>query len=198
MRAMVFIDHLNFEIGVKEYYQKTFDRNPPKLDYKTFPGCVVSQFPGMELIKTFLFIPRPDEFLMENQTLKDTYQWAISLRTLKYFDVIEGEYVARPTAGLTKEQMRVDDYSTYYKVEKATDVNIAVEALGKAFNGAYDAAFFISADTDYLPIYRLLNAMGKLVIVVAVKGQYIGKLRPLIDNFLMLDDNFFSTCLREK
>ena len=118
----------------------------------------------------------------------------LGLRNQKNFDVIEGEYIARPI--LENGTMDINNKHSYYKVEKGTDMNIAVETLTKAYNNAFDTAIFLSADTDYLPIYRLLRTMGKLVCVVVVQGQYIGKLIPNIDSYYYLDDAFFKTCAR--
>ena len=44
--------------------------------------------------------------------------------------------------------------------ELGTDVNIAIHSLRMAFFNAYDAAIFVSGDTDYLPIYETLRMMG--------------------------------------
>ena len=92
--------------------------------------------------------------------------------------------------------MNIADHRTYYKVEKGTDINLAVHALTKAHFDAYDVAFVMSADTDYLTVYQQLKNMGKLVVVVIVRGQNIGKLRPEVDDFLILDKPFFNEHIR--
>ena len=55
----------------------------------------------------------------------------------------------------------------------------------------------MSADTDYLTVYQQLKNMGKLVVVVIVKGQRIGKIRPEVDDFLILDKPFFDAHIRK-
>ena len=122
------------------------------------------------------------------------YEWLQGLKNQRNFEVVEGEYVARPT--IDGMAIDINDPTTFYKKEKGTDINIAVEAITKAFNNAYDIAVFVSADTDYLPIYRTLRTIGKLVVVVGVKGQYLGKLIPCVDNFFFLDKSKFDTILR--
>ncbi len=92
--------------------------------------------------------------------------------------------------------MDITDKSTYYKVEKGTDINLAIHAITKAHNNAYDVAFVLSADTDYISLYRQLKSMGKLVIVAAVRGQTLGKVIPEVDDYIMLDDSFFSNNIR--
>ena len=89
-------------------------------------------------------------------------------------------------------------YYTYYKVEKGTDINLAIHAITKAYNNAYDVAFVVSADTDYISLYRQLKSIGKLVVTVAVKNQKLGKVIPEVDDYIILDDSFFSQHIRAK
>ena len=145
-----------------------------------------------ELMKTLLFIPKPDDFLMQDEGMEKYYLWATGMRVQRNFDVIEGMHAARPT--LSDVPMNIRDYETFYKVEKGTDVNMAIHSLRMAFFNAYDTAIFISGDTDYLPIYETLRMMGKLVLVAVVKGQYIGRLIPCVDAYANLDRSFFEKC----
>jgi uncharacterized LabA/DUF88 family protein len=193
-RAMVFIDHMNFQIALSALY------NPdpaPKLDYNELPRQMVASLNGGELMKTMLFIPKPDEFLMQDEGSEKYYLWAAGMKVQRNFDVIEGVHMARPTR--PDVPMNIKDSGTYYKVEKGTDVNIATISLRMAFFNAYDAAVFVSGDTDYLQVYDTLRMMGKIVMVAVVKGQYIGRLIPCVDGFINLDRAFFKKCeLREK
>lgn len=86
--------------------------------------------------------------------------------------------------------------NTYYKVEKGTDINLATHTLQKAFYNAYDIAFVMSGDTDYLKVYEVLKSIGNLVVVVGVKGQNLSRIKGQVDNTLILDKAFFDTCLR--
>lgn len=54
----------------------------------------------------------------------------------------------------------------------------------------------MSADTDYLKVYEVLKSMGKLIVVVGVKGQNLSRIKGQVDNTLILDKDFFDTCLR--
>ena len=109
--------------------------------------------------------------------------------------MIEGRYVARPFDEAVP--MEIDKRNTYYKVEKGTDINLAVHAISKAFYNSYDIAFFLSADTDYIKVYEILKNIGKITVVVGVKGQSINCIRPVVDNTLILDEDFFEKCRRE-
>ncbi len=191
-RVMVFIDQMNFHIALQNYYG-TLDTTPPRLDYNVMPQKLVERITDAELIKTLLFIPKPDDFLMQDDSLSNFYKWCSGMKVQKNFDVVEGRYVARPIN--SRGEMRIGDRDSFYKVEKGSDINIAVYALRMAFFNSFDLAVFLSADTDYLPVYETLRIMGKLVNVAVVKGQYIGELIPKVDSYVNLDKNFFDSCL---
>ncbi len=192
LRGMVFLDHMNFNIAVNDYY-KTLGATSPKLDYGKMMRTVVAQKPNIDYVKSFIFVPKPDDFLMKDPYLAGYYKWVSGMSSARYIDVVDGRYVARPTSA---KEMDITDRSSYYKVEKGTDLNLAIQALTKGFFDAYDVAFVMSADTDYISLYKQLKAIGKIVVVVAVKGQSIGKVIPEVDDYIILDDTFFSQCLR--
>lgn len=192
LRGMVFVDHMNFDIAVQDLYLP--DEKAPKLDYNTVFKGIVDTVSGVEYLKTFIFVPKPDDFLMADAGLNSYYKWTQGLKSSKYIDIIEGRYIARPTG--KKEDMDVLDKTSYYKVEKGTDINLAVHALTKAHSNSFDVAFILSADTDYKPVYEQLKNMGKIVVLVFVKGQSIGALRNETDDFIMLDKDFFSKHIR--
>ncbi|MDR1935548.1 MAG: NYN domain-containing protein [Candidatus Accumulibacter sp.] len=193
-RTMVFIDHMNFQIALASLYSP---EPAPRLDYNELPRQIVAAVNGGELMKTLLFIPKPDDFLMQDEGLEKYYLWASGMRVQRNFDVVEGAHMARPSR--PNVPMNIKDNETYYKVEKGTDVNIAISSLRMAFFNAYDSAVFVSGDTDYLPIYETLRMMGKLVMVAVARGQYIGRLIPFVDGYMNLDRAFFDKCtLRER
>lgn len=146
-------------------------------------------------MKGFIFVPKPDDFLMKDKNLENYYNWVTGMKNAPYTDVIEGRYVARQVD--ESVLMEIDKKSTYFKVEKGTDINLAVHAISKAFYNSYDIAFFLSADTDYIKVYEVLKNIGKITVVVGVKGQNINSIRPMVDNTLVLDESFFETCRRE-
>lgn len=192
-RAMVFIDHMNFQIALGSLFHP---EPAPRLDYNELPRQIVIQAHAGELMKTVLFIPKPDDFLMQDEGLEKYYKWAAGMRVQRNFDVVEGSYMARPTKA--DMAMDINNWESYYKEEKGTDVNIAIHSLRMAFFNAYDAAIFVSGDTDYLPIYETLRMMGKLVVVAVVKGQYIGRLIPSVDSYMNMDRTFFESCTLKK
>ena len=192
LRGMVFVDHMNFNIALSENYA-SMGQNAPNLDYnKIFPG-IVSLIPNVDYMKAIVFAPKPDEFLMNDPALKKYYEWVHGMNQARYIDVVEGRYIGRPTKD--PESMDISDKSTYYKVEKGTDINLAIHAITQAYNNAFDVAFIVSGDTDYLSLYRQLKMMGKIVIVVALKTQNLKSVIPEVDNYILLDDGFFSNYL---
>jgi len=191
---MVFVDHMNFNISVNDYYRNTLQLPSPKLDYNTVFRGIVQMIPNVDFLKAIIFAPEPDNFLMQDPYLLGYYKWVQGLKSAKYIDVVEGRYLARPVTDGTK--MDISDKTTYYKVEKGTDINLALHAVSKAQNNAYDVAFVLSADTDYISLYKQLKSLGKIVVVVAIKGQSLGKITPEVDDYLFLDESFFSLHLR--
>ncbi len=194
LRGMVFVDHMNFNIAVGEYYSG-LGKKAPALDYNTIFKGIVTHLPDVNYTKTIIFAPEPDSFLMADTYLRGYYKWVQGMKNAKYLDVVEGRYIGRPIDDSVP--MDITNRKTYYKVEKGTDINLAIHALTKGYNNAYDVAFVVSADTDFISLYKQLKTIGKLVVAVAVKGQQLGKVIPEVDDYIILDDDFFSKHIRE-
>ena len=197
LRGMIFIDHLNFNIALMDLYRTQLGKPSPKLDYNKLFPAIVGTVNNVDFLKAYIFIPKPDEFLMKDNKLKKYYEWASDLKNSPYTDVIEGRYISRPIGNQTGDNMDINDTSTYYKVEKGTDINLAIHALSKAFFNSYDVGFFVSADTDYITVYEMLKRIGKIVVQVSVKGQYSYKIKPYVDKQIILSEDLFEKCLRD-
>lgn len=202
LRTMIFIDFENFQINMNKYYfsLKDSDGSPlksPKLDYNIFPQKLVEKIsPQYILVKTFMFAPKPDDFLIKNTNRGKTYNWLNGMKNMDRFDLIEGIHRARPVSGFTFDTMDINNPASYYVVEKGTDVNIAAHLITKGFMNAFDTAILISGDTDYLPVLDLLNTLGKSVVMVGVHGQDLTNFKHHSDQQIILDKAFFDTCLR--
>ena len=194
LRGMVFVDHMNFNIALNDYY-RTLGQKTPNLDYNTVFRGIVSKIPNVGYTKAIIFAPEPDQFLMQDTYLYGYYKWVQGMKNARYLDVIEGRYIGRPVDDTIP--MDIADRKSYYKVEKGTDINLAIHALSKGYNNAYDVAFVVSADTDYISLYKQLKSLGKIVIVVAVHGQQLGKVIPEVDDYIILDDTLFSQHIRQ-
>lgn len=191
---MVFVDHMNFDIAMQNLYIKSGDK-APKLDYSTLFEDIVKQKQNVDYIKTFIFAPAPDDFLMQDDKLLKYYKWVQGFKNAKYTDVIEGRYIARPVNPAVA--MDINNRDTYYKVEKGTDINLATHAIVKAHFNSYDMAFVMSVDTDYISVYRQLKNIGKIVVLVAVEGQQFGRIVPEVDDFIVLNTDFFAKHIRK-
>ena len=195
-RIMIFIDFENFNIAITSYYGK-MSKTSPRLNYKTLPHELIKKLPVAGYVaKTVLCAPKPDDFLMNIDSRKNTYNWINGLKNMDYYSVIEGDHIARPVAGFTKDTMEPGNPGSYYLVEKGTDINMATEIVSKAFLNAYDTAVIMSGDSDYIPILRILNTVGKSSVMVGIKGQNLTRVKPHVDQVIILDETFFDTCLR--
>ena len=191
-RAMVFIDYENFEIARQRLYQ---NEEVPRLDIPSLPKKVVAKTGvNLELMKTFLFIPKPDETLMKQEWRKKRYDFLKGLENVDNLTVITGSHRARPKNG-GFEDIDVGDKSTYYVVEKGTDINVTAHLLTKAFHGSYDTAIVISGDTDYIPVYDLVNTIGREIVVVGVEGQNLARFKAHTDRQIVLDRRFLDECI---
>ena len=169
----------------------------PKLDFNELPKKVVALLKQQHaLVKTFLFAPKPDEFLIRDKKRSSVYNWINGMKNQDFFTIIEGKHVARPVSGYTRDTMSLSNPSSYYVVEKGTDVNLASHVITKGLHNAFDTAIIMSGDTDYIPVMDILNSIGKSVVVVGVKGQNLNTFKHHSDAQLILDDNFFQKCLR--
>jgi len=193
LRTMVFSDHLNFDIGI-QYYYKNQGLVPPALDYDVLFENLTNLVRRAEFHKAFLFYPKPDQFLMQEHFEQNKYNWINGMKNSPYLDVIESSYIARPTIDHVPMDIRNKD--SYYKVEKGTDINLALHAVTKATFNSYDLAIFLSADTDYIPLYDTLRTMGKMVVVIVIEGQHSMKIKPHVDEVIYIGKTFFSKSLR--
>lgn len=192
LRGMVFLDYLNFDISFKKYYIN-LKQPAPRIDYSRLMFNISRLKRDTVHTKSYIFAPRPCDFLLNDPYYENYYNWIRSLESFKYIDVVYGRSIARPTPPTA--DMDINDKSTYSVTEKGTDLNLGLYALSGAFHNSYDIAFVVSGDTDYISLYSQLKNYGKLVAVVVVEGQPHKTLVPYVDDYYTLNDSFFSRCL---
>ena len=198
-RTMVFIDYENFDIARHNLHkaEKPNVSEVPWLDLIKFPQELCKKIsPTYTLLKTFLFVPEPDDFLMDEAWRKKKFDWLKNLNNQDFFTVVSGRHVAKPIAGRDYSTRDLNDKATYFIDEKGTDINMAAHMLTKAFHNSYDTAIVVSGDTDYIPVYDILNTIGKTVVVVGVKKQNMSKFKDHTDRQMIIDTKFFNQCLR--
>ena len=81
LRGMVFIDHMNFDIALQKYY-KSLNKPTIKLDYNKLFRNVCTQISNVDFLKGFIFVPKPDEFLMKDKNLENYYNWVTGMKML--------------------------------------------------------------------------------------------------------------------
>ena len=193
LRTMVFVDHMNFNKATQSLYGTI----PPRVDYNKLPKEIARRaYADSDFVKCFLFVPRPDDFLMQIGFFEKYYKWVdATLKALDFIDVIEGRSVARPTSD---NPMNPTDKSTYIAVEKGTDINLATSLLSMAYHNSFDVAVVVTGDSDYALLFEQVRRMGKIIILASVKNQNISKLDCYIDKSIVLDEDFFNACLLQE
>lgn len=85
------------------------------------------------------------------------------------------------------------------KVDKGTDVNIAVEMLKHAYNNGYDVAILVSRDADFSSVVRIVKDLGKTVELVLLENmKYSAKeLTANVDNVTVLSEEDCKKCKLE-
>ena len=152
-RVIVYIDGFNLYFGLKEKNWKRYYW----LNLQKLAKALLKE--DQKLIVTKYFTSRvsfpPDKVKRQTTFIE-------ALETLKKFKIYYGHY-------------RPNDIECYKcgniipkPNEKMTDVNIAVEMLTDAFEGRFDRAILISADSDLsAPINKVKKLFPKKKIVVA-------------------------------
>jgi len=194
LKAIAFIDYENFDIALKNMY-RGMKKDFPRLDYQKLATniCQTIQLQDIKLIKTMLFIPEPDKFLLQEKYWKDYDRSISGLQTKPFMDVIKGRFVTYPVDPNIPKN--ISDKRTYFKVEKGTDINIASNVLTMAFNDSFDIAILISGDSDYATVLTTLRTIGKLSYVATVEGQN-SRLASVADSHYIMREPFFSDSLR--
>ncbi len=188
LRGMVFVDYLNFYVATRKLY----GNQDAYINYSTVFSCIYREseyYAQTDHLKTFLFAPKPDDFLMEMETWQKYYRWLLSLKETNYFDIIEGRYLSHPTDFSVPKDPEIRN--TYYLEEKGTDVNLAANLISLAHYNSYDIAFVVSGDSDYLGTYQKVSTMGKLIVNVLIGNQRNETVKPYIDETISLDKEYF-------
>lgn len=203
LKTMIFIDFENFYIALKDFCDE--NNLNYKIDYKKLSTILINECNQKHLthekhsyIKTYVFYPEPDKKLKESNFYLNELNWINMLNDFDYFEVIKGRHICRPTGNLKYEDININDKTTYYKVEKGTDINLANTVLTKAFNNSFDVAIIISGDSDYIPVLDTLRNLGKIVIICAVENQRIEYLKKHSDSQIFINKEIINNCFKDK
>lgn len=73
--------------------------------------------------------------------------------------------------------------------EKQVDVFLATQIVALAYENAYDIAYLVSGDEDFVPAIEIVQQKGKIVIAVSAQEALSKLLKRKADAFLLFDDN---------
>ena len=151
-RVIAYIDGFNLYYGIRSKRWRRYYW----LDVQKLARSLLKR--DQELVLTKYFTARvsypPDKYLRQKTYLE-------ALETLSGVRVLFGRYQLNPT------KCRKCSFEDQIPSEKMTDVNIAVELLGDAFDDAFDTALLVSADADLVRAVSAVNSRfpAKRVIV---------------------------------
>lgn len=97
--------------------------------------------------------------------------------------------VYKDLLGIAKSHSRVRVF-----VEKAIDVQIAVDMVMMAANGDYETAYLLSADGDYTPAVEAVRRLGRKVF--AVSPSPCVNLAAAADAYIRPKRDWFVSCMR--
>lgn len=79
-------------------------------------------------------------------------------------------------------------------VEKAVDVNLAVDMVAMGCGNQYDAAYLLSADGDFTSAVKFVRDQGKRVYVAS--AGHGAQLAKVANRFILLESDWFGDCYR--
>ncbi len=141
----IYIDGSNFYFSIKNKFNC-------KIDIKKFCKKLVK---GNNLVKINYYIAPIEQFSNPKMYAKQQSFFEI-LRKIDKFKIIFGRLEKRKRKGIV------------YYVEKATDINLALDLVLDAQKGIYDKAFLISNDGDFSGAVSSAINFKKKVIYIAI------------------------------
>lgn len=172
-RVVIYIDGSNFYFSVKSRFNL-------KLDIEKFCQKLIG---GNELIKINYYIAPLNQKTHPKQYLEQQKFFG-RLKNIDKLNIILGRL-----------EKRKRDGDIYY-VEKASDVNLALDLVLDAEKGIYDEAYLISNDGDFSGAVLAAKGFGRNIIYVAVgnKKSISHHLKKVSSLTFYITKNFISDC----
>jgi uncharacterized LabA/DUF88 family protein len=209
-RAVLFIDGNNWYHGLKEIGVKSLAR----LDYHRISEKMVSPRrwdgtryyigrmkqhlnpPGYAAQRKFLSRLSKDDpkritYHLGRLEIRETDNEAAKelLRYLAELPTRMDKQVYQQLVAIGKKHRKAK-----FLVEKAVDVNLAVDMVMLANQDDYDAAYLLAADGDYTPAVKAVKEMGKKVY--AFSALHGAQLASVCDAFIHVKADWFDDCYR--
>lgn len=182
MRVAAYVDGFNLYFGVKEAGFKRFYW----LDVVALARALLK--PEQRLVATHYFTARirDNGRNAADQKRQNTYLEALALQGAQ---CQFGHYLEK-----SRECRRCHATWMDYE-EKMTDVNIAIQLLGDAFEDAFDVALVISGDSDLtMPVRRVRQRFpGKRVIVAFPPRRHSSELKRWATGFVSIGEDKLRT-----
>ena len=163
---MIFIDGSNFYHNLKQCFNKT------QIDFSKLANKLTGT--DRELIRTYYYNAPVDR----NQNEEEYKRQQKFFERIKKIDSFEVK--------LGRLQSKQDGS----KVEKGTDVNIAVDMITKGYKDQYDVAILISGDADLVQVVQEIKDLAKHVELVVVPEQKCYHLKDSADRVITIDGAF--------
>jgi uncharacterized LabA/DUF88 family protein len=161
-RVIVFLDYSNFHQSLTRLTDGAF----PEQRRFDFQGFVQMLTRGMDLIKVYFVCSSAPTV---GSGLQRFYDW---LDGQEFFYVKQFERRANQFG----EQR-----------EKQVDVYLASQVVALAYENAYDVAFIVSGDEDYVPAIEIVQQKGKIVAAVSSSAILSDELRRKADRVFLID-----------
>jgi len=167
-------------IGTRYYIGQVDSRQGAKVyaDHRRFIDALVKTDPRITV-----HLGRIELRIEENEAAREILHYIHSLST-RISSLVFGELVAFVKK---HEQTRV-------WVEKAVDVQLAVDMVVLATRNEYDAAYILSADGDFTGAAEFVRSLGKKVYAASFgKGAQLAK---AVDTFIPLRPAWLNDCYK--
>ena len=147
-KVVIYVDGSNLYFSIK----KTFDH---KIDLEKFCKKLIM---SNELVKINYYIAPVEQF-SNPEMYAQQQSFLERIKRIDKLNIIFGRL-----------EKRKKDGETYY-VEKASDVNLALDLALDAQKGEYDKALLVSNDGDFSGAVNAAKNFGKIVVYVAVGNR---------------------------
>ena len=206
-RAVVFVDGSNFYHGMKHA-----GVSPSGLDYARLSEKLTGD---REWIETRFYVGKLKQegnsalYRGQRQFLKQLSQQERVRIFLGRMESIEAKGAARKlrrwlrrlsdhpdgasvSHRIADDLRRIAESEERQWVEKAVDVMIATDMVSMAHKDAYDVAYLLSADGDFVPVIDKVRETGRKVFVASAAPGY--ELFKAANTFIRLKRDFFHGC----
>ena len=172
-RIIIYIDGSNFYFSIRKKFNV-------KVDIDKFCQKIVG---NNELIKINYYIAPLNQKTHPKQYLEQQ----------KFFDGLKK--IDKLNIILGRLEKRKRDGEIFY-VEKASDVNLALDLALDAQKEIYDEAYLISNDGDFSGAVKAVKDFGKKVIYIAIGNRKVIShyLKKVASRTLYITKNFISDC----